>query len=239
MDIQTRPTGNAGSFSRVGSASSSWLEQNRALALRLSVIAVAILLIVVAASIWAGNQSQKAQVAFSNAMDVYDSPIQQAGQPPVPNVKMYPSAAARARDANPLFRAVAGKYGLFKAGANARYFAGLTAEDMGDNAGAEADLKKASGSHDAGLAALAKMALASLYQNTGRAPQAADIYRKLIDNPTVTVSANAARLAFAAAQESTNPQAARVLYAKIKDTDKTTAAGQIAAQKLSGKPAAQ
>ncbi len=235
MDIQTRTPGAAGSFSRVSTANPSWLEQNRPLAIRLSVIGVAVILVVIAASIWAGNQSQKAQVAFSNAMDVYDAPIQQPGQPPVPNVKMYASSASRSRDAHPLFQAVAEKYGVFKAGKNARYFAGLTAEDTGDNAQAEADLKKAAGSSDSGLAALAKMALASLYQNTGRAPQAADIYRKLIENPTVTVSANAARLAFAAAQQSTNPQAARELYAKIKDTDKTTAAGQIAAQKLGGK----
>ena len=236
MDIiQTRPSSNSAILSRLGSSNLSWLEQNKTLAIRLSVIAVAVVLVAIAAAIWASNQSAKAQVAFNNAMDVYDSPIRQAGQPPIPNVKMYASAAARARDANPLFRKAAGKYGLFKAGANAQYFAGLTAEDMGDNARAETDLKKAAGSRDAGLAALAKMALASLYRNTGRSPQAAEIYRKLIDNPTLTVSANAARLAYAASLESTNPQAARVLYAKIKDTDKTTAAGQIAAQKLSGK----
>ncbi len=230
MDITTRP---AGTFSRVGSATPSWLEHNRQLVVRLSVVLAVILLGVLAGSIWISNQVQKAQVAFGSAMDVYDSPVQQPGEPPIPNVKIYPSVAARAKDANPLFQQVAGKYGWSKAGANARYFAGLTAMDMGDNALAETDLKKASGS-GGGLGALAKMALASLYQNTGRQSQAADLYRSVIAHPTLTVSASAARLALAASEETTNPQAAKVLYAQIKDTDKNSIAAQIATQKLSG-----
>ena len=235
MDIQTRLPGDSGSFSRVGTATPSWLEQNKSLVIRLSVLAVALMLVAAAIAIWANRESEKARNAFSNAMDVYDSPIQQPGQPPVANAKTYPSAAARAKDANPLFRDIAGKYGLFKAGKNARYFAGLTAEDMGDNATAEADLKEVMSGRDAGLAALAKMALASLYLNTNRQTQGMDLYRSLIDHPALTVSTNAARLALADSLESTNPQAARELYAKVKDTDKTTAAGQIATQKLSGK----
>lgn len=232
MDIQTRPTG---SFTRVSSAAPSWLEQNRRLVIRLSVAFVGLLLLVLIVSLWASSQSAKAQAAFNDAMDVYDAPLQQAGQPPVPNAKTYASAAARAKDANPLFVAIATKYSFLKAGDNARYFAGLTAEDMGDNPAAESDLKKAASTHDSGLAALAKLALASLYLNTGRAANGAELYRDLIDHPTLTVSANAARLALAASEESTNPQDARQLYAKVKDTDKTTAAGQIATQKLNGK----
>ncbi len=235
MDSQIKPSGSASSFARVGSATPSWLEQNRPLAIRLSVIAVAAILVVLAVAIWASNQSQKAQAAFSNAMDVYDAPIQQAGQPPIPNVKSYPSSAARAKDANPLFRDVAAKYGLFRAGANARYFAGLTSEDLGDTKSAEADLKSVADGHDAGLTALANMALASLYNNSGQPARAGELYRSVIDHPAATVSANAARLALAASEETTNPQNARELYARVKDSDKTTAAGQIATQKLSGK----
>ncbi len=193
------------------------------------------LLIILVVSLWAGNRSQKAQEAFNNAMDVYDAPIQGPGDRPIPNVKSYPSAAARAKVANPLFRDAAAKYGLFKAGQNARYFAGLTAEDMGDRNGAEADLKIAGSARDSGLAALAKMALAGLYATGGRAAEARSVYEDVIAHPTLTVSANAARLALASLEAGTNPQHARELYAKVKDSDKTTVAGQIATQKLSGK----
>ena len=235
VKIQTNSPGSGSSFSRIGAALPPSLDQTRRLIVRLSVIAVAVILAVIVASIWAGNRSRAAQVAFNNAMDVYDAPIQQAGQAPIPNVKSYSSAAARAKEANPLFRAVASKYGMFKAGENALYFAGLTAEDMGDNATAETDLKKASSFHDAGLSNLAKMALASLYTSTGRTTQAAPLYGDVIAHPTLTVSASAARLALANSEQSTNPQGARELYAKVKDTDKTTVAGQIATEKLNGK----
>lgn len=230
-----KPSGAAGSFSRVQSGSSSWFARNRALALRLSVLVAVLLLAAVIGAIWASHQSAQATAGFNDAMDVYDAPIQQPGQPPIPNVKSYPSAAARAKDARPLFEAVANKYGLFQAGRNARYFAGLTAEDMGDTAAAEANLRKVADGSNAGLAALGKMALAGLYASTGRQSQAVSMYQSVIDHPAATVSANAARLALAAAEQSTNPQGARALYAKVKDSDKTTAAGQIASQRLTGK----
>ena len=235
MDIQTNPSGAAGSFSRAQAAPSSWLARNRALALRLSILVAALLLLTIIGALWASRQASKATSAFNEAMDVYDAPIQQPGQPPIPNVKSYPSAAARAKDARPLFEAAAGRYGLFQAGRNARYFAGLTAEDMGDTAAAEANLRKVADGSNAGLAALGKMALAGLYASTGRQSQATGLYQSLIDHPSATVSANAARLALAAVEQTTNPQGARALYAKVKDTDKTTAAGQIAAQRLTGK----
>ena len=235
MNMQTPSTGATGSFSRVTAAPPSWFEQNKQLAIRLSAVGAALIFVIIAGSIWAGNQSEKAQAAFSSAMDVYEAPIQQAGQPATPNVKTYPTAAARAKEAFPLFRGIADPYSWFKAGKNALYFAGLTAEDAGNNAEAETDLKKAAGLHNADLAALAKMALASLYEQTGRAPQATSLLQTLIDHPAATVSASAARLALADAEASTNPQGARELYAKVKDSDKNSVAAQIATQKLEGK----
>ena len=243
VNIQTNPPNAGGTFPRVVSSGSSpnrspqvsWFERNRSLAIRLAVLGVLAVLILVAALIWWNRRAAQASAALNAAMEVYDAPIQQPGQPPVLNVKSYPSAAARARDARPLFEAAAQHFGMFQAGRNARYFAGLTAEDMGDTPAAEAALKQAAGFHDASLSALGKMALAGLYATTGRGGQAATLYGQLIDHPSTTVSANAARLALAASEQATNPQAASQLYAKVKDSDKTTAAGQIAAQKLSGK----
>ena len=43
-----------------------------------------------------------------------------------------------------------------------------------------------------------------------------------------------AKLQLASLYETTKPEEAKRLYAEIKDKDKTTAAGQIAAQKLQG-----
>ena len=95
-------------------------------------------------------------------------------------------------------------------------------------------MQKAADAHDTGLAALAKMALAGLYRQTGRNDQAVDLFRQIMNKPTITVPASAAKLQLAGLYETTNPAEAKRLYAELKDQDKTTAAGQIAAAKLAG-----
>jgi tetratricopeptide (TPR) repeat protein len=239
VNIQTHQPAKPSSFVKAGGAipgpTLSWFEANRAQIIRLSVILVAVILVVLAVSLWASSQSAKAETAFSNAMDVYDTPLRQPGQPVEPNTPSYATAADRGKAANPLFEQAANQYGFFKAGANARYFAGLTAEDMGQTSQAEADLRKAADSRDSGLSALAKMALASLDRKTNRQADAIALYQHLIAKPTLTVPKSAAQLALAETYESTRPEEARRIYAQIKDEDKTTAAAQIASQKLDGK----
>ncbi len=235
MDIQTRPAGHTGSLPHAGTSGSFWLQQNKALVIRGSVIVAIALVVGISWAIWSKNQNAKASAAFSAAMDIYDSPIKQAGEPNMPDITTYANAAARAKAVNPMFLKIAHQYSHTKAGANARYLAGLTDEDMGNMAAAESNLKRAADNHDKNLAALAKMSLASLYLTTGRADQATKVYRELIDHPTTTVSADSARLALAASEEASNPQDARLLYAKVKDSSPHTVAGEIATQKLSGK----
>ena len=233
--MQTRTAGRTGTVSKAGVSGSLWIEQNMALVIRLSVILAILILAAVSWAIWSNNRNVQASAAFSAAMDIYDSPLKQPGEPAMPDITTYANASERGKAVNPLFLQIAEKYSFTKAGANARYFAGLTDEDMGNNQAAEANLKLAAAKHDSNLAALARMSLASLYLTTGRHDQAATIYRDLIDHPTTTVSANAARLALAASEEISNPQDARLLYAKIKDSAPKTVAGEIATQKLSGK----
>jgi hypothetical protein len=67
---------------------------------------------------------------------------------------------------------------------------------------------------------------------TGKNQQAIDLFKELIAKPTDTVPASAAQLQLAEIYEKTDPIEARKIYAVLKDKDKTTAAGQIAAQKL-------
>jgi predicted negative regulator of RcsB-dependent stress response len=212
VDIQTRPAGRSGSLPHAGSSGSFWLQQNKTLVIRVSVIVVIVLVIGISWAIWSKNQNAKASAAFSAAMDIYDSPLKQPGEPNMPDITTYANAAERAKAVNPLFLKIADQYSHTMAGANARYLAGLTDEDMGNMPAAESNLKMAADKHDKNLAALAKMSLASLYLATGRGNQATKVYRDLIDHPTTTVSANAARLALAASEEATNPQDARLLY---------------------------
>lgn len=235
MDTQTRHALKQDKYVEVTASSIDWLQANRANVIKLAAVLVVVVALIVTAAVVYGNRADQAQSAFGKAIDIYNTPLRQPGQPVVPGDTTYGSAAERAKAANPLFVQVAEHYSWFKAGANAEYFAGLTYLDMNQTASAEAELQKASSSHDKGLAVLAKMALAGLYRETSRNSQAVDLYNQVIKNPTATVPASSAKLELAGLYESTDPAAAKKLYAEIKDQDKNTAAGQIATQKLSGK----
>lgn len=234
MDTQTRHALKQDSFVQATASSLTWVDTHRSTLIKASVGVVLLIGIVLAGSIYYSNNNEKAEVLFGQAMDIYNTPLTVPGQPAEPGVKTYATAADRAKAAHPLFEEVANSYSWFKAGANARYLAGMTALDMNDKSAGENDLKQAADSHDGNVAALAKFALAGLYHQTQRDPQAIEMYQQLIAKPTATVPASMAKLQLAALYENTKPEEAKKLYAEIKDQDKTTAAGQIATQKLQG-----
>lgn len=234
MDTQTRHALKQDSFVSATASSITWVDAHRGTLIKASVAVVVLIGLVLAGYIAYSNQSERADALFGQAMDIYNTPLATPGQPAEPGAKTYATAADRAKAANPLFEEVAGKYSWVKAGANARYLAGMTALDMGQSSTGENDLKQAADSRDSGVAALAKFALAGRYHQTGRDPQAIELYQQLISKPALTVSASMAKLQLAALYEATKPDEAKKIYAQIKDQDKTTAAGQIATQKLQG-----
>jgi Tetratricopeptide repeat-like domain len=238
VDTQTRHALKQDSFVQATASSINWVDAHRSTLIKASIAAVALIVIVLAGVIAYNSRSERAENLFGQAMDIYNTPLTQPGQPAEPGAKTYASAADRAKDAHPLFEQVANNYSWFKAGANARYLAGMTAIDMGQTSAGESDLKLAADSHDHSVGALAKLALAGLYHQTGRDSQAIELYQQLIARPTLTVPASMAKLQLASLYETTKPAEAKRLYAEIKDQDKTTAAGQIATQKLQG-PTAQ
>jgi tetratricopeptide (TPR) repeat protein len=234
VDTQTRHALKQDSFVQATASGLSWLDEHRATVIRVSIAVVVIVGLFFAGLITYNNRSERAASLFGQAMDVYSTPIAQPGQPAEPGVKTYASAAERAKAAYPLFEEVASKYGWLKEGANARYLAGMAAIDMGQTSTGENDLKKAADSSDSNVAALAKLALAGIYHQTGRDSQAVELYQQLIAKPAATVPSSLAKLQLAQMYESTKPDEAKKLYAEIKDQDKGTAAGQIATQKLQG-----
>jgi tetratricopeptide (TPR) repeat protein len=235
VDTQTRHALKQDRFATATASGLDWLQENRTNTIASAIAVVVLAALIIISIVVYNSRSAHAASLFGQAMDIYSTPLAEPNQPTPPGITTYPTAAARAQAANPLFVQVADHYNWLKTGDNAEYFAGLTYLDMGQTANAETELKKAADSHDKGLAALAKVALAGLYRQTGRNDQAVDLYQQLINNPTLTVPASAAKLQLAGLYESTNPAEAKMLYAELKDRDKTTAAGQIAAQKLAGK----
>jgi predicted negative regulator of RcsB-dependent stress response len=213
-----------------------WIAENRTKALQITIAVLVVIALAVVGVIVYQQRSQTAANAFGGAMALYSTPITDPAQPMPPGVKTFATAADRAKVANPLFEDVAKRYGSTTAGENALYFAGLTFAEMGNTSSAEAAFRKASGLHDANVAALSRFALANLLAQHGGSPEAIQLYQGLISHPTVTVPAATAQLQLAQLYEAnSNSAEANKIYAMLKAKDATTAAGQIAAQKLAGR----
>jgi tetratricopeptide (TPR) repeat protein len=233
VDTQTRHSLKQDRLVEATKTSVDWFQDHRSKVIPAALGVVALIALIVVGLVVYSQRSAAANSAFGEAMDTYSAPLAQPGQPAAPGEKTFPSAAARATLANQQFAQVADKYGSLEAGKTARYFAGLTAIDLGKTGQAETELKQVADGHDAALASLDKVALANLYQQLNRNSEAVVLYNQLIANPTTTVPADAARLQLAALYEISNPAEANKIYAQLKGAK--SAAGQIANQKLQKK----
>lgn len=231
MDTRTRHALKKDRFAQATASSVSWLSTHRTSAQRWGIAAAVVLVACVGALIYWSWSSSTANTALGAALDIYDAPLAQPGAPPENGI--YATAQERAEAANKQFMAVAKQYGWLPVGAKAHYFAGITYRELGQNSAAESQLKIAAGSWDHNLSNLAKLALADLYTQMGRDGEAIDLYNELAAKPSLTVSTSVAQLDLAALYAATGKQdEARALWAKVKDSDKNGAAGQIATQKL-------
>jgi tetratricopeptide (TPR) repeat protein len=234
VDTQTRHALKQDKFVTVTTSGLEWIGEHRSHVVAWSVGVVLAVAVLIGSIVVFQKRETAANQLLGQAMDIYETPLTQPNAPAEPGATTYATAAERAKAAYPLFRQAADQYGWLKAGEMGRYFAGVSELDMGQKQGAEADLEKATHAGDANLAALAKIALANLYAQTGRNSQAVTVFQDVIAHPTTTVPKAEAQLQLAAMYETSQPEEARRLYAVIKDQNKDTAAGQIATQKLTG-----
>jgi tetratricopeptide (TPR) repeat protein len=234
VDTQTRHALKQDKFAVATAGSVSWVTEHRSGVVRWTVIGVVVLGLVIGGSVYWNMRSTAAGAALGGALDTYSAPLLEPGAAAVAG--SYASASDRAKAANQQFLDVAKNFGWLPEGAKAHYFAGVTYEDLAQTGSAETELKAAAGSWNADLSSLAKLALAGLYHQTGRDPQAIDIYNELAKKPTVTVPAGVAQLDLANIYvDEGKPDQARAIWAKVKDADKDGMAGSIASQKLTGK----
>jgi predicted negative regulator of RcsB-dependent stress response len=203
---------------------------------KLIVAAVIVLVVAVAAAgswYYLSQQDQKASLDMSQAVRTLDTPVRPPNMPAQPEAPSFASSSERATAARKQFQAIVDKYPHTHAAEFARYFVGLTSADLGDNASAERELQKVISSSDSDLAALAKMALASVYRNSARNKQAEELYKQLAAKPTSTVGKVAAQIELAATYKADNqPLEAKRIYETIQKENPSTEAAQLASGKL-------
>ncbi len=211
----------------------SWAVEHRS-----KLIAAGIAVVIILAALGGGwayvnYRDQQASAQLALAIQKYNAPIRPAGTPATSDVLSYGSAEERAKVTNAEFNRIANKYSYTQSAEVARYFAGITARDLGDNAAAEKDLQQAAASRYPEVASLAKMALAAVYHDTNRNSQAIDLYKQLIEHPTVSVGKNTAQVALASLYESMGrTDDARHLYEQMQKEAPGTAVSQLAMQRL-------
>jgi TolA-binding protein len=238
VDQQTKAALKKDKFVTTTSHGLEWASENRRSVIVTTTILLAVIVIAVLGGVIYNNRANAASVAFGDAMQTYQTPLVQPGQAVPAGVKTFPSIAERAKAANAQFSEVASRYSMTPNGNTARYFAGLTDIEEGNNQAGEDTLKKVAGGWNRNLAALAKFALAHLYHDTGRDPEAIDLYNQLAAKSATTVPAGLAKLQLAALyQAEGKADQAKKIYADLKQDDPKGAAGLEAAEKLNPTPA--
>jgi predicted negative regulator of RcsB-dependent stress response len=201
------------------------------------IIAGIIVLVVAGAGLgswyYLDQQDQKASVELTQAVRTFSEPIRPAGMPPQPDEPSFASIKERAEAARKPFQEIVEKYPHTHTAEFARYFLGLTSVDLGDNAAAERDLKEVASVRNKDLAALGKLALASVYRNTNRDKDALELYRQLADKPANTVGKVTAQMLMAETyQEMQQPDQAKLVYQQIQKDNPNSEAAQLATSKL-------
>jgi TolA-binding protein len=201
-------------------------------------IAAAVVLVVVISALlgswyYIEQQDEKASVDLGKATQVLDTPIRPAGMPAQPDYPSFASATERATEARKAFQGIVDKYPHTRAADFSRYFLGVTAATLGDNATAERELKTVGGYRNRDLSALARLSLASVYRNSGRSTEAVAVYKDLINKPAATVTKGTAEIELAETYQATgNTAEAKKQYEQIQKEDPKGTAGQLATSKL-------
>ncbi len=206
-----------------------WSEEHKA-----KLIAAAIAIVVIGALAIGGwsylnLQDEKASAELSTAVRTLETPVRPAGMPAQPEYDSFASSDERATAARKQFQAIVDKYPHTYTAAMARYFVGLTSAQLGDNVAAERSLQEAAGASNADLAALGKFALASVYRSENKGTQAVDLYKQLIDKPTLVVSKATAQIELAGLYESQQKlDDAKKLYEQVAKENPSTEAATLA-----------
>jgi len=209
----------------------SWAVEHQKKIVTVAIVAVIAVVVLAGGWLYYSQRDQAASAGIGAALRLYSAPLRPANAPKQ-EYTSFTSAKERAEAARKAFQQVEDKYPHTRAAEFARYFVGVTAFDMGDNAGAEKVLTQVAGSRNGNLAALGKFALASVYRAENKDGDAIKLYQELAAHSTSTVPRSTAQLELASLYQQKQPEEAAKIYTQIQKDDPNTPAAQEAATRL-------
>lgn len=194
------------------------------------VVALAVVGLLAGGIFWYVNShAEQATDALGQALVIYNAPVVPPGTPKQGSMTTFNTDQERLIAAKNAFYAISDQYGWTESGQYARYLAGLTEKELGNYTVAEDQLRALSNSRRKELAALAKYALASVYRDEKRDPDAINLLQTLIDKPTVSVPKANAQFALADIYLAEHqPDKAKVIFDQVAKDNPKNAVGQIA-----------
>jgi tetratricopeptide (TPR) repeat protein len=179
------------------------------------------------------SREEQATNALGQALVTYNAPVVPAGTPQDGSMTTFNSDQERLIASKNAFYLISDKYGWTGSGQYARYLAGLSEKELGNDKAAEDQLRALSNIRRRELAALAKYALAAVYRDEKRDQDAINLLQTLIDKPSITVPKANAQFALADLYVSENqPDKAKVVYDQIAKDNPKNSVGQIAKSHL-------
>jgi predicted negative regulator of RcsB-dependent stress response len=178
---------------------------------------------------YVSSQTAQATDALGQALVIYNAPVLPPGAPKQGSTTTFNTDQERLIAAKSAFYGVSDKYGWTQSGQYSRYLAGLTEKELGNYKVAEDQLRALSASRRKELAALAKYALASVYRDEQRDPDAVNLLQTLIEKPTISVPKANAQFALADIYLSEHqPDKAKVILDQVAKDNPKNSVGQIA-----------
>lgn len=177
------------------------------------IAALVVLIIGVGIYWYMQHRAAARQDAFRAAIRTQEAQVGQAGSD---FLITFPTQAEKEKAVTKTWQELADKYSGSTEASIAHYYMGINAADRGDTAESEKQFKMVADSGKDAYASQAKLALARIYESTGRQADAEKLLRSLINDPTILVSKDQATLALGKLLAKTNPAEARKLLEPLR-----------------------
>lgn len=194
------------------------------------IVAVIVVAVVVSGLWWFySSREEQSSAALGKAMLTYSAPVVPPTTPIPAGITAFTSDQDRLAASKKAFYEISDKYGWTHSGQYARYMAGVSESELGNFKVAEDQLRALTSVRRKELAALAKLALASVYRQEGREADAINLLQGLMDKPSESVPKVNAQLALADLYVAGHQNdKARLIYEAIAKENPKGALNQIA-----------